>query len=86
MIKVFVYNRRYYVDGVPVVSRLYLGGLDSSKPEEVLEQYLIWYNKDFRFNGYPGKELPFISSEDFEFVESFCPIDFSCELQNEKFR
>lgn len=42
MIKVFVYNRHYYVDGVPV--------------------------------------------EDCEFVESFCPIDFNCELQNERFR
>lgn len=85
MERIFVYNRKHFDDGVPVTCRLYLGGLDSSKPDEVLKKYLVWYNNDFRLNGY-DKVLPFMFFEQFEFVESFCPIDFSDELRNAKIR
>lgn len=82
MEKIFVFNRRCYDNGVPVIHRYYLGGLDRSEPDEVLAAYLYWYNSDFRFTGYPDKDLPLMLTKEFDFVESFCPIDFSQELKN----
>ena len=64
-------------------SSLYLNGSDSPKcnPELILSKYIEWYNKDFA----PFENLPQQSMNDFEFICSFCPIDFydeTCEMVN----
>lgn len=65
--KIFVYEDK---EG----NKLYLNGADfkDNTPLKMIELYINWYNSEFA----PFEKLPLRKVEDFNFIESFCPIDF----------